>query len=434
MRHRDVKSYSSLVVAVLLLVIFATFVIEHVSAHPALDLINEARLENGLPILQFEPHLQSAAENHSRYLAVNNTSGHTEEAGLPGYTGERCLERVLSSGYPLRFCVESLSVGQANWEESVADLMGALYHRIGFLRFDTDEIGIAYDECRSPANNAEDGDSDDDGVRQFYSYVLGNSHRRKQCEAPSSPWGVRGVCRDKSHQQPKNDYDRNMKVVADQSSDVAVYPWSGQHNVRPGMRNNERPNPLPGVEVISQPVSMHFNPERFKNRSITFDYFILRGPDGNDISLMPRRDHSNDDEFSEYDFAWYPKAPLVWGGRYQVLAGYRIDGQFKRQEWSFTTADVPCTHDFCRGGFKQVEISRRSSVLHLRRGQTTLITLSPRLGDSAIKSIQTHYQNNCQVKIEAFNTIGINMDGPGKLLIQLGAEKGNEVLVEVLID
>ena len=70
-------------------------------ASQVLELLNQARRANGLPIFQTNSQLAQAADNHARYMvARGEMSSHAEEEGLPEFTGVSCLERVAAVGYP----------------------------------------------------------------------------------------------------------------------------------------------------------------------------------------------------------------------------------------------------------------------------------------------------------------------------------------------
>lgn len=112
--------------------------------------VNAIRLAAGLPILSVSAALERSAMAHSDYLARHMpnrpglvTSAHEQRKGLPEFSGHLASERATHFGYPHTQVLENISLGNVSLEQSVADLMSAIYHRFAFLDFNIDEIGAA---------------------------------------------------------------------------------------------------------------------------------------------------------------------------------------------------------------------------------------------------------------------------------------------------
>ncbi len=112
--------------------------------------VNEVRRATGLPILSVSKVLERAALSHANYLARHLpigtstlVSAHEQRQGKSGYTGHFAADRAAYFDYPHSQVLENISIGNDTVENSVADLMSAIYHRFAFLDFDIDEIGGA---------------------------------------------------------------------------------------------------------------------------------------------------------------------------------------------------------------------------------------------------------------------------------------------------
>ncbi len=90
---------------------------------------NAYRVAAGAPPVAADASLERAAQSHSAYLRLNNTGGHFETAGKPGYTGYAPLDRARAAGYrgaPVSEVATPLFNG-------VHVLWHAPYHRLGMM-------------------------------------------------------------------------------------------------------------------------------------------------------------------------------------------------------------------------------------------------------------------------------------------------------------
>ncbi|WP_281647111.1 CAP domain-containing protein [Parendozoicomonas sp. Alg238-R29] len=314
----------SFVVLILLAVLPALSSADH-GSQAALEFINKARA--GLQPLRPHPLLTETAKNHSHYMALNNDRGHQEKEGYPGFTGKTCSDRMAFSGYPSRLYIENLSTGQSSWENSVQELMSAIYHRLGFLSFYLDEAGFA----KAVSSN---------GIKPFYSYVMGYSGYRNFCEQGITG-NLEGMCSDVNITVDESELYNIGYGAALGSADYVIYPWQGQRNVPPVFLNNEHPAPLPtSKNITGQPISVHFNPAKMSGKTITITRFVLTDDQEREVTLLPRLDKTSDINrvFTAYDFAWIPKQPLKTNAHYMVRLTAMIDHYPFSMSWSFYTA------------------------------------------------------------------------------------------------
>ncbi|MFT5274495.1 MAG: hypothetical protein ACI9J2_001021 [Saprospiraceae bacterium] len=161
---------------ILVRVMLASFMLSPVTAlstSPEIKEVNKVRMYAGLVSLSSNGPLTHSALNHAKYLQVhpvtfvgNQGAAHFEQASQSYFTGETPSVRALSALYGHHLVLENISIGSHNVEESVRDLMSAIYHRFTFLDFDVSEIGAA-----TVGNN--------------YVYELGREPLRQTCESPS---------------------------------------------------------------------------------------------------------------------------------------------------------------------------------------------------------------------------------------------------------
>ena len=95
----------------------------------AYNLLNTARGTCGVGLLAQSATLDKAALNHDNYLLANNTRGHTETSGLPGFTGVDPSARATAAGYGSPQVTEVIGmVVPGSASDVVNNLLGAPYH------------------------------------------------------------------------------------------------------------------------------------------------------------------------------------------------------------------------------------------------------------------------------------------------------------------
>ena len=108
---------------------------------------NSYRAALGLPPFQRDDQLNAAALAHSRYLALNNTTGHFQKPGRPGFVGEQPGDRLEAFGF-VDESWEDVSYGSPTPEASVQNLFEAPYHRIPFMQPGPVLLGTGFAERR----------------------------------------------------------------------------------------------------------------------------------------------------------------------------------------------------------------------------------------------------------------------------------------------
>jgi len=113
---------------------------EMASSTDMLRTLNEYRYAIGAPTIPADPRLVQAAQNHATYNVLNNTSGHYETVGNPGFTGVLAQDRARAVGYTAPF-VSEVASGSSDVIEGVRTLWDAPYHRLGLMHPQTKFVG-----------------------------------------------------------------------------------------------------------------------------------------------------------------------------------------------------------------------------------------------------------------------------------------------------
>lgn len=107
-----------------------------------IQLINQARAQNGLPALAENPALSAAAQVHSQDMACNDHFSHT------GTDGSSWPDRVAAQGYAARLALENVYAGDPSFggtpEEAVGWWLDSAVHRANILNPEVTEIGVGY--------------------------------------------------------------------------------------------------------------------------------------------------------------------------------------------------------------------------------------------------------------------------------------------------
>ncbi|CAM3710737.1 CAP domain-containing protein [Parendozoicomonas haliclonae] len=372
----------------------------------ALAFVNQVRQASHLPPFKINRELERAAGNHVGYMAHYNVSDHGEHSGSTGFTGATCLERVRHTGYAAAMCLENNSAGQKNWSESAQGLMSAIYHRIGFLGFDIDEIGFS---TRSQDHGAEKG-------RNFFSYVMGSSVRREMCQGRSAKYGYQ-ACNDNKFIVDSVVFERRINELAANSPEHIVYPFPNQQAVPPYFRNTETPNPLPGVEVSGQPISVHFNAVKMRGKHVSVTGLRLTDSHGRAIELLPEKNGQNDPHLSEQDYVWFPRLPLAWSSQYKARLDYTVEGQSLSREWTFTTAAPPVSMSQKREGV--IVIDHTNKKIRVKNGRVYSLVLSPALSQSYLNSVSTSTVGDVKFEPEILNVLSLSLRGRTTLTFEM---------------
>ncbi|WP_353661648.1 CAP domain-containing protein [Hydrogenimonas sp. SS33] len=288
-----------------------------------LDYLNTIRKDAGLAPFKSEAHLQQAAQNHSAYMKINQTSGHHETSGKEGYTGKAPWDRAVYAGYPSTYIAENVSSGQKSPTSSIDSLMGAIYHRFGFLSFHFDEIGIGFEE-------------------RYYTYDMGNSAVAALCAGNEEVTGdyYTGVCADPDKRVDADRFMEALERPGRSAPRTILWPAPDTAGIPPAFFE-ESPDPLPDASVTGYPVSVEFNEVLFSEPPEILHFSLEKG-DGAEVTpyLLMKEDNDPNHKFSGYQFALFPRHRLEWGTAYFADLLYRYDGSDIGKRWCFTTRSL----------------------------------------------------------------------------------------------
>ncbi|WP_459869737.1 CAP domain-containing protein [Endothiovibrio diazotrophicus] len=321
------------------------------------DYLNAQRAAAGMSPLAINALLEQAATNHAEYLSINRTTGHWEDSANRGYTGDYANGRVAAVGYSSQQVSENLVTGLADDTAAVDNLMGAIYHRLGFLDFTIDEVGIG---SLHPALAVLDPQ---------YVYDMGNAGVRALCEgaAFAGSGAVGGVC------APDRPVDgaalrRALDGVANANPSWVLWPPDGALRVPPAFYD-EVPDPLPDYAVSGYPISIQFNDRRMSEVQLT-SFRLYRVGDGQEVTDVRLLDRSNDPagDLSAYQFALFPLERLAWDTEYRVEARFVADGVVRGLSWQFKTRNP---------GYPLYAVAGQGETISVGAGSTLAVYIPP---------------------------------------------------------
>jgi len=108
-----------------------------------MDWVNTFRGRMSLPPVTADPRLHYASTLHSSYLEKNQTTGHFEQDGKPGFIGVNPGDRAAAVGH-IGNSWEVVEFGSQTPEEALRNLVDAPYHRLPFLQPDAVSFGSGY--------------------------------------------------------------------------------------------------------------------------------------------------------------------------------------------------------------------------------------------------------------------------------------------------
>lgn len=368
---------------------FLLFFVGFLWANP-LDTLNRYRTLAGLNILSFNTSLSCAAKIHTKYLQNHPFSHYEEKLKTPSL-------RALYCGYDSKFVIENLSKGEKDYQDSIKDLFSAIYHRLGFLDFNINEVGF-------------------DSYNKIYVYEMGNSFIRKGCINGKNIFsGIIGVCGnnkivslDAFNLQMKN----NPKVV--------VWPYDGMKNT-PTVFYDEIPDPLPGYGVCGYPISISFNPYYFKNiKLISFDLFL-----NNQKIKSKIVDFKSDVNhlLKKTQFVLFPLDRLEYGREYTVKAKFLINNEIYNFKWKFNTEN--------ENNLLKIDSLKASFVL--KENTTYFLYFKPLNNNDKISKFNYRYNSNIRfnkIGYKDANTIYLNVSGKGKITIYANNREVNLIVKE----
>jgi uncharacterized protein YkwD len=103
-----------------------------------LTLLNQFRLEKGIPALQFDAQLSQAAADYAVYMATSGFFGHYPP------DGSTPAGRVAAAGFEGQYKGEALSAGQKTPGTAVSRMLGSAVHAAILLSPTTTAAGVGY--------------------------------------------------------------------------------------------------------------------------------------------------------------------------------------------------------------------------------------------------------------------------------------------------
>jgi len=274
----------------------------------ALNYLNALRKGAGLVSFTSHNQLKQAARNHGDYLIEANNSY---------FTGTYASDRIIHAGYNTPLVIENVSSNNQNYKESIDGLFSAIYHRMAFLDFRGDEIGIGIRQNL------------DDKTKTAFVYNM-------------SAKALNKLYKDKNFKNPKEGFipskilTQALNSHKDNNAKVVTYPFKNQEDV-PAAFFDELPDPLPLHRVSGFPISVSFNQAHFQ--SVELVQFQLFNKDGVLVNDTLTYDHKSDphQRLNSFDFVLFPLTRLDWNSQYQVKFIAMVDGKKVEKNWSFKT-------------------------------------------------------------------------------------------------
>lgn len=298
-------------------------------------------LRNGAGLISYSTNslLDTAAQNHTDYLILNNTLGHNEVENNPGFTGVSPGDRITAAGYIWTSYSENISAGDNDIYESIDGLISAIYHRFGFLGFNHNEIGIgsSYDE--------------DYDYKSVYGFDMANAG--------------------------------DPSVTRQLNPQYVLWPHNNYSNAQTSFNNYESPDPTPECPpggITGNPISIEFNPD--KNSAITINSFKLFRNDGSELTNIKNLTANlNDDQF-----VIFPMTSLSLDSRYRAEFDYTESGVVKSISWNFNTRRYTDKRYEVTDSNTYDVISGQSYIIHLKPEDCT-ISLSSYGWDNSIGTV-----------------------------------------------
>jgi uncharacterized protein YkwD len=273
----------------------------------AFSYINAARLRYGQGVLNPDPLLQKAAQDHANWIANADSipeGAHYQVPGTPNFTGYSPADRVRNAGYTgsnsevLSAISENaiLRTPRELGEAFIKDQLNTVYHRISILGPWRDAgYGWAYYSKKQP------GMVENAYVSSVHGLSLGC---KSSCQYPNSPF-------------------------------IMVYPTPD--SIADGLRfSNETPNPAPDLgigAVFGFPITIETSSEITSVGS-----FELRGPDN---QIVNSRVHSAKDDparvIKSTEAFLLPLSSLIPNSTYTVKLQLQTKAGAVSKEWKFST-------------------------------------------------------------------------------------------------
>ncbi len=336
----------------------------------ALNYLN--RLRNNAGLIPFQSHkiLKKASKNHANYLTKHLTYGHKEEKEFKDFTGIYASDRIQEIGFPAPQVIENVSANNKNYKESVDGLFAAIYHRIAFLDFRSDIIGIGVSQnITQPSHTAFVYDMSAKALEKLYQQTT--ITQKQLTEAIES------------------NKNKNHKMV--------IYPYDRQRDVPPAFFD-ELPDPLPNHRVSGYPISISFNPAIYKKvKLISFQLFNKDGVEITNTTILDAKRDPNK-RLTNMDFVLFPLKRLAWNQHYYVKFKASVDKKLIEKEWSFHTRrfDLPL-----------YSVTQNNNSFSLKQGASCILYFPPTSKEDLLGNIG--YPSHYDIEFIDKNTVKLTL-------------------------
>ena len=339
----------------------------YIQEQQALDYINRLRQGAGLISFSSNTILNNASKNHASYLINNATYGHHEESNKSGFTGEFAPQRVKYAGYNTQLIIENVSSNNKNYKESIDGLFAAIYHRLAFLDFQGDEIGISIQQ------------NTNDKTRTAFVYNMGSSALNQLYKNAKKP--------------SKIDLNNALNKHKRSNSKIVTYPFDQQNDVPP-VFFNELPDPLPHHDVSGFPISISFNQALFNDiKFLNFELFNSQGERiRNTLTHTSKTDPNR--RLNKFSFVLFPLDRLEWDSTYFVKFLAIVDKKLIEKKWSFKTR---------KHSIPLHKIEDESKTITVKVNQPNLFYFPPKTATDLLHNVR--YNSNFTMEFIDQNTL-----------------------------
>ena len=362
----------------------------------AIDLVNQAREHNGLLPFKYSATLEQAAENHNRYLVNYRLCGHHQQKAGIVFSGYSFRERMSYVHYASRGGAENINCSKddySSWQNATSSLMATIYHRLIFLNYHLDEIGLSYRQGKKS-----------DQTPNKFTFLMGSSAINQLCQSATQAeefnpslnqyYLFTDLCLNSETQVNEKDYINLKNTLYKDVPDAIIYPWDGQKNVLPAFLDNENPDPTPTLGLSGMPISVQFT---VYPKKVSVTHFTLREVSGKQVEVW-QLDHTSDPnkKMSSYEYAWFPVKPLMRATTYRASVRYIVNDQPQEKSWTFQTEPYhyPSVHLISKENHSIFSPTREKIVVQWEDGTDTINSL-------------LCWCTDCNPKVEGFDTVSL---------------------------
>jgi uncharacterized protein YkwD len=306
--------------------------------------LNSLRTLAGEPSYVINSQLTVSSTAHSNYQLTNNVMSHNEDPAKAGFTGLAPADRTKAAGYLITGVSEDISYDKDTGEALLDELMTAVYHRMGLLDFDKDEIGFGFVKNTKTTNGTLwSALTTNSGLKPFNDLCATGG------DVISS--GTYYLCNDNATKVSSTHYDQWLASLRVQSSDLIVWPPAG--STVPPYFYEESPDPLPTCSVSGNPVSVQVNPAKISQIILDYASLVLKEKVSgatvpifstlSNVSAQPDPLASQLLNITKPWIAVFPTLRLNWGMTYQASINYTNSGVAQTKTWEFSTKSLTQT-------------------------------------------------------------------------------------------